>query len=139
MWALKNLTISVGAQVGYTCPPGWMKVLTGDGPFVDRVEGAVLAAGASGPGRTIDLSGLLDRFLLDRERGDRVASSRYGQKRPRRRQSLGGVDTFGSERGLARSTVLTMMERLRKKGHLGRRLLDGDLSIPGQGRRPQTC
>ena len=35
------------------------------------------------------------------------------------------VDSFGSERGLARSTVLTMMERLRKKGHLGRRLLDG--------------
>jgi predicted transcriptional regulator len=35
------------------------------------------------------------------------------------------VDTFGSERGLARSTVLTMMERLRKKGYLGRRLLDG--------------
>lgn len=35
------------------------------------------------------------------------------------------VDTFGLERGLARSTVLTMMERLRKKGHLGRRLLDG--------------
>ena len=35
------------------------------------------------------------------------------------------VDAFGSERGLARSTVLTMMERLRKKGHLGRRLLDG--------------
>jgi len=35
------------------------------------------------------------------------------------------VDAFGSERGLARSTVLTMMERLRKKRHLGRRLLDG--------------
>lgn len=35
------------------------------------------------------------------------------------------VEAFGSERGLARSTVLTMMERLRKKGHLGRRLLDG--------------
>ena len=35
------------------------------------------------------------------------------------------VDTFGSERGLARSTVLTMMDRLRKKGYLGRRLLDG--------------
>jgi len=35
------------------------------------------------------------------------------------------VEQFGSERGLARSTVLTMMERLRKKGHLGRRLLDG--------------
>jgi predicted transcriptional regulator len=35
------------------------------------------------------------------------------------------VEQFGSERGLARSTVLTMMERLRKKGHLGRRLLSG--------------
>ena len=35
------------------------------------------------------------------------------------------VEEFGSKRGLARSTVLTMMERLRKKGHLGRRLLDG--------------
>jgi predicted transcriptional regulator len=35
------------------------------------------------------------------------------------------VEQFGSERGLARSTVLTMMERLRKKGHLARRLVDG--------------
>jgi predicted transcriptional regulator len=35
------------------------------------------------------------------------------------------VEQFGSERGLARSTVLTMMERLRKKGHLGRRMLSG--------------
>lgn len=35
------------------------------------------------------------------------------------------VDEFGVPRGLARSTVLTMMERLRQKGHLGRRLLDG--------------
>ena len=35
------------------------------------------------------------------------------------------VEVFGTERGLARSTVLTMMERLRKKGHLTRRLLDG--------------
>jgi predicted transcriptional regulator len=32
---------------------------------------------------------------------------------------------FGQPRGLARSTVLTMMERLRKKGHLGRRLAGG--------------
>jgi predicted transcriptional regulator len=44
---------------------------------------------------------------------------------------LGGVtvgeaaDTFGAPRGLARSTVLTMMERLRLKGHLGRRMADG--------------
>jgi predicted transcriptional regulator len=32
---------------------------------------------------------------------------------------------FGQPRGLARSTVLTMMERLRKKGHLSRRLAGG--------------
>jgi predicted transcriptional regulator len=32
---------------------------------------------------------------------------------------------FGQPRQLARSTVLTMMERLRKKGYLGRRLADG--------------
>jgi predicted transcriptional regulator len=32
---------------------------------------------------------------------------------------------FGQPRELARSTVLTMMERLRKKGYLGRRLVDG--------------
>jgi predicted transcriptional regulator len=35
------------------------------------------------------------------------------------------VEHFGTPRGLARSTVLTMMERLRGKGHLGRRLVDG--------------
>jgi len=35
------------------------------------------------------------------------------------------VESFGSTRGLARSTVLTMMERLRRKGHLGRRLAGG--------------
>lgn len=35
------------------------------------------------------------------------------------------VDGFGESRGLARSTVLTMMERLRGKGHLGRRKVDG--------------
>ena len=32
---------------------------------------------------------------------------------------------FGEARGLARSTVLTMMERLRRKGYLTRRLQDG--------------
>src|SRR5688572_18950081 len=37
-------------------------------------------------------------------------------------QAVGG---FGGPRSLARSTVLTMMERLRKKGHLGRRRIDG--------------
>ena len=35
------------------------------------------------------------------------------------------VETFGRDRDLARSTVLTMMERLRKKGYLVRRLSDG--------------
>ena len=35
------------------------------------------------------------------------------------------VEGFGQPRGLARSTVLTMMERLRKKGHLGRRQIAG--------------
>lgn len=35
------------------------------------------------------------------------------------------VQGFGQPRGLARSTVLTMMERLRKKGHLGRRAVAG--------------
>jgi predicted transcriptional regulator len=35
------------------------------------------------------------------------------------------VEHFGTPRGLARSTVLTMMERLRGKGHLARRLADG--------------
>ncbi len=34
-------------------------------------------------------------------------------------------EEFGQERGLARSTVLTMMERLRKKGHLRRERADG--------------
>jgi predicted transcriptional regulator len=35
------------------------------------------------------------------------------------------VEGFGLPRALARSTVLTMMERLRKKGHLRRRQIDG--------------
>ncbi len=35
------------------------------------------------------------------------------------------TDSFGAPRGLARSTVLTMMERLRRKGHLSRRTIDG--------------
>ena len=35
------------------------------------------------------------------------------------------AERFGQPRGLARSTVLTMMERLRKKGHLTRRQADG--------------
>lgn len=35
------------------------------------------------------------------------------------------AERFGQPRSLARSTVLTMMERLRRKGHLTRRLVDG--------------
>ena len=35
------------------------------------------------------------------------------------------ADGYGASRGLARSTVLTMMERLRKKGHLSRTRVDG--------------
>jgi predicted transcriptional regulator len=35
------------------------------------------------------------------------------------------AEQYGAERDLARSTVLTMMERLRKKGHLSRRRVDG--------------
>jgi len=35
------------------------------------------------------------------------------------------VEGFGGPRALARSTVLTMMERLRRKGHLARRQMDG--------------
>ena len=35
------------------------------------------------------------------------------------------ADEFGADRGLARSTVLTMMERLRRKGHLTRKMTEG--------------
>jgi predicted transcriptional regulator len=35
------------------------------------------------------------------------------------------ADGYGKERNLARTTVLTMMERLRKKGYLSRRLVAG--------------
>jgi len=35
------------------------------------------------------------------------------------------AETFGAEHGLARSTVLTVMERLRQKGHLARRRVKG--------------
>ena len=35
------------------------------------------------------------------------------------------AERFGEPRGLARSTVLTMMERLRQKGHLDREPVDG--------------
>jgi predicted transcriptional regulator len=35
------------------------------------------------------------------------------------------VDEFGADHGLARSTVLTMMERLRRKGYLSRRMAEG--------------
>jgi len=35
------------------------------------------------------------------------------------------AEGFGDPRQLARSTVLTMMERLRRKGHLARKVVDG--------------
>lgn len=35
------------------------------------------------------------------------------------------AESFGASRGWARSTVLTVMERLRQKGYLGRRRVDG--------------
>ena len=35
------------------------------------------------------------------------------------------VEQFGAANGLARSTVITMMDRLRKKGYLSRRLTGG--------------
>ena len=35
------------------------------------------------------------------------------------------VEAFGAPRGLARSTVLTMMERLRQKGYLDREPVEG--------------
>ena len=35
------------------------------------------------------------------------------------------AEQYGAPRALARSTVLTMMERLRKKGHLSRKRVEG--------------
>src|SRR5688572_23374283 len=35
------------------------------------------------------------------------------------------AETFGRERGLARTTILTVMERLRKKKYLARRRVEG--------------
>jgi predicted transcriptional regulator len=52
--------------------------------------------------------------------------------------SVGGVvEAFGAPRGLARSTVLTMMERLRQKGYLAREPVEGvyhykSASSPGE-------
>ncbi|SEO68155.1 MULTISPECIES: BlaI/MecI/CopY family transcriptional regulator [unclassified Luteibacter] len=46
------------------------------------------------------------------------------------------VAGYGESRGLARSTVLTMMERLRAKGYLTRRRIDGSFrysAINGTG------
>jgi predicted transcriptional regulator len=65
---------------------------------------------SSQPRRTIgDQELALLRFVSDRGRAT-VAQA---------------VEGFGAPRGLARSTVLTMMERLRKKGHVTRRRADG--------------
>jgi len=52
--------------------------------------------------------------------------------------SVGEVaDQYGAGRDLARSTVLTMMERLRKKGHLSRRRVDGVFRYSA-GAAPET-
>ena len=42
------------------------------------------------------------------------------------------AEDYGSPRGLARSTVLTMMDRLRKKGYLSRRLAGGVYRYQGR-------
>jgi predicted transcriptional regulator len=64
----------------------------------------------------------------------RMAESSVGEQELallRHVADLGGAtvgevaDSFGADRRLARSTVLTMMERLRRKGHLVRRLDGG--------------
>ncbi len=53
-----------------------------------------------------------------------LAVLRYIADRPD--ATVGEVaEAFGQDHGLARSTVLTMMERLRKKKYLGRRLVGG--------------
>jgi len=57
--------------------------------------------------------------------GDRELSLLRFVADARRATVAQAVEGFGGPRGLARSTVLTMMERLRKKGHLGRRRIDG--------------
>lgn len=52
----------------------------------------------------------------------------------RKTATVGEVaDEFGSAHGLARSTVLTMMERLRQKGHLTRRMVDGVYRYSARG------
>jgi predicted transcriptional regulator len=49
--------------------------------------------------------------------------------------SVGQVaESFGSEQGLARSTVLTMMERLRRKGYLTRRRVRGVFAYASSSR-----
>ena len=53
-----------------------------------------------------------------------LALLRYLSDRPG--TTVGEVsESFGRDQHLARSTVLTMMERLRRKGYLGRRLVGG--------------
>ncbi len=53
-----------------------------------------------------------------------LALLQYIQAAPK--SSVGDVFTgYGEPRGLARSTVLTMMERLRAKGYLSRRKAEG--------------
>jgi predicted transcriptional regulator len=42
------------------------------------------------------------------------------------------AERFGEAQGLARSTILTVMERLRKKGHLTRRKVEGVFQYSSQ-------
>ncbi|TCV95661.1 putative transcriptional regulator [Luteibacter rhizovicinus] len=63
--------------------------------------------------------------MLKRSIGDQeLALLEYVSSHPK--SSVADVQTgFGEPRSLARSTVLTMMERLRTKGYLGRRRAEG--------------
>ncbi|MBB3225771.1 putative transcriptional regulator [Luteibacter sp. Sphag1AF] len=63
--------------------------------------------------------------MLKRTIGDQeLALLEYVSMHPK--SSVADVQAgFGEPRGLARSTVLTMMERLRTKGYLGRRRAEG--------------
>jgi predicted transcriptional regulator len=47
------------------------------------------------------------------------------------------AERFGEAQGLARSTILTVMERLRKKGHLTRRKVEGVFQYSSPLRAPE--
>jgi predicted transcriptional regulator len=66
------------------------------------------------------MSSQASRSIGDQE----LALLRYISERPPVTVAA-AVEGFGQPRGLARSTVLTMIDRLRKKGHLRRRVIKG--------------